>query len=87
MRRPRDAAEQAIQGELLERSRSEHRYSPTSDFLRSRLYESGEDAATGQRRGAADNFAGRQAVGAYLSHTRELIQPDANRGTAVDYFI
>ncbi|MAT65055.1 MAG: hypothetical protein CMN57_05385 [Gammaproteobacteria bacterium] len=87
VRRPRDAAEQVIQGELLERSRGERRYSPTSDFLRARQYEGGDDTDTGMRSGAGGGFAGRQAVGAYLAHTRELIQPDINRGTAVDYFI
>ena len=86
-RRPRDGTEQVIQGELLERSRGEQHYSSTSDYLRARLYEAGDAGAAGRRGGAADSFAGRQAVGAYLSHTRELIQPDANRGTAVDYFI
>lgn len=84
VRRPRDAAEQVIQGELLQRSRGERRYSPTDEFLRSRQFEAGADAGHG---GGAGSLAGRQAVGAYLSHTRELIQPDANRGTAVDYFI
>ena len=86
-RRPRDAAEQVIQGELLERSRGERRYSPTGEFLRARLFEAGHDGDTGRPSRDADSFAGRQAVGAYLSHTRELIQPEANRGTAVDYFI
>lgn len=84
-RRPGDAVEQVIQGELLQRGRGERHYSPTSDFLRSRLFEAGDDAGNGSS--AATNSAGRQAVGAYLAHTRDLIQPDANRGTAVDYFI
>lgn len=84
-RRPGEATEQVIQGELLQRGRGERHYSPTSDYLRSRLYEAGDDAGNGS--GAAANSAGRQAVGAYLAHTRDLIQPDANRGTAVDYFI
>lgn len=85
VRRPGEATEQVIQGELLQRGRGERHYSPTSDFLRSRLYEAGDAAGNGS--GAAASSADRQAVGAYLSYTRDLIQPDANRGTAVDYFI
>lgn len=87
-RRPRDPVEQVIQGEVLERSRGERRYSPTSDYLRSRLYE-GEYAAdeqSGSRKGTSA-YAGQHAVGAYMAHTRDLIQPDVNRGTSVDYFI
>ncbi|HSH29585.1 MAG TPA: hypothetical protein VK971_06725 [Thiohalobacter sp.] len=82
-RRPGAADERVIQGELLERSRGEHRYSPTGDYLRARLHEVGGAAGTG----AGGDVAARQAVGAYLAHTRELIQPDVNRGTAVDCFI
>lgn len=87
-RRPRDPVEQVIQGEVLERTRGNRRYSPTGDYLRSRLYDgdySAED--TSSFRQGASAYAGQQAVGAYMAHTRELIQPDINRGTSVDYFI
>lgn len=82
-RRPGDAAEQVIQGELLQRGRDDRRFNSTSDFLRSRLFEAEDGSASTGSAG----FTGRQAVGAYLAHTRDLIQPDTNRGTAVDYFI
>lgn len=83
----REPGERVVQGEVLQRQRTA--YGPTQDFLNNRLFDGAyaayEDAADSQSRAGAGQ-AGR-VVGAYLSHTRELIQPDVNRGKQVDYFI
>lgn len=79
----RAPVERVVQGEVLQRQRTA--YSATQDYLGSRLF----DGAYAETDTPADGRAGGydRAVGAYLSHTRELIQPDANRGKQVDYFI
>lgn len=82
----RDPVERVVQGEVLQRQRSV--YSSTQDYLGSRLfdgsYASDEDAAAETRANAGES---QRALGAYLSHTREFIQPDVNRGRQVDYFV
>lgn len=78
----REPAERVVQGEVLQRQRTA--YSSTRDYLGSRLFD-GTYVADGEAAGP-QRRAG-HAVGAYLSHTRELIQPDVNRGKQVDYFI
>ena len=84
---PRVPVERVVQGEVLERPRAA--YQPTHEYLNSRLFdgayvadEHATDTSGGTSAGRSDH-----AVGAYLSHTRELIQPDINRGKQVDYFI
>ena len=83
----RDTVERVVQGEVLQRQRTA--YSSTRDYLNNRVFEgayaSDAAAADAQSRSHADRSG--NAVGAYLSHTRELIQPDINRGKQVDYFI
>ena len=82
----REPAERVVQGEVLQRQRTA--YSSTQDYLSSRLFDGtyvADDAADPQRRAGAGRSG--HVVGAYLSHTRELIQPDVNRGKQVDYFI
>lgn len=83
----RDPAERIVQGEVLQRQRTV--YSSTQDYLDSRLFEgayaTGEDAGNAQAR--ANPGQSQRAVGAYLSHTQDFIQPDINRGRQVDYFI
>lgn len=84
----REPVERIVQGEVLQRQRTA--YSPTQDYLNSRLfdgaYASDEDAAAAQQARTSAGQAQRAAC-AYRSHTRELIQPDLNRGKQVDYFI
>ncbi|MBI5462313.1 MAG: hypothetical protein HY941_09030 [Gammaproteobacteria bacterium] len=87
VRPARDTVERVVYGEVLQRQRSA--YSSTRDYLDSRVfdaaYASDESATDAQSRSSAGQSD--YAVGAYLSHTRELIQPDVNRGKRVDYFI
>jgi hypothetical protein len=80
----REPAERVVQGELLQRQRAA--YSSTREFLDSRLYD-GTAAADADRRARANPGQSGRALGAYLSHTREFIQPDVNRGKQVDYFV
>ncbi len=82
-----ERGERVVQGEVLQRQRTA--YSSTQDYLSSRLLDGAyttEDGATDSQQRSASNQSG-QALGAYLSHTREFIQPDVNRGKQVDYFI
>ncbi len=84
----RESVEKVVQGEVLQRQRSSaYQYSSTRDYLGSRLFDgvTYEDVPNPGSR-ANPGTAGR-VVGAYLSNTRELIQPDVNRGKQVDYFI
>lgn len=85
--RVREPVERIVQGEVLQRQRTA--YSSTHDYLNSRLFDgayvSDEDAAAAEAR--SNPGQAQRAAGAYLSHTRELIQPDINRGRQVDYFI
>ncbi|MBI5041221.1 MAG: hypothetical protein HZB57_08495 [Gammaproteobacteria bacterium] len=79
--------ERVVQGEVLQRQRTA--YSSTQDYLNSRMLDGSytmEDSAADSRQRSASSQSG-QALGAYLSHTREFIQPDVNRGKQVDYFI
>lgn len=79
--------ERVVQGEVLQRQRSA--YSSTQDYLSSRLLDgavAGDDVSP-DRQGRAGAGRSGYAVGAYLSHTRELIQPEFNRGKQVDYFV
>jgi hypothetical protein len=90
----RETVERVVQGEVLLRERTV--YSSTWDYLGSRVFEGNynyrmddggmDDSATDARKQSSPNQSG-YAVGAYLSHTRELIQPDIGRGKQVDYFI
>ncbi|HWS02660.1 MAG TPA: hypothetical protein VN448_04610 [Gammaproteobacteria bacterium] len=93
----RETVERVVQGEVLQRERTV--YSSTWDYLGSRLFEGTygingggmddrglDDIATDTQKQSSPNQSG-YAVGAYLSHTRELIQPDIGRGKQVDYFI
>lgn len=82
--RARDSVEKVVQGEVLQRERATH-YSATHDYLHSRQFDGDYSRDSGQRR--ADVGLANRALGAYQSHTRELIQPNANRGRGVDYFI
>lgn len=83
----RAPVERVVQGEVLQRQRTA--YSPTQDYLGSRLFDGAYAETDTPADARADGRSGGhgRAVGAYLSHTRELIQPDANRGKQVDYFI
>lgn len=83
----RDPVEKVVQGEVLQRQRTAH-YSSTRDYLNSRMFDAAAYAedTTDSGSNAQARTTGR-AVGAYLSNTRELIQPDVNRGKQVDYFI
>lgn len=86
MRPVREPVEKVVQGEILQRQRATH-YSSTRDYLNSRLFDAAtldDMPDTGSRTNPA--AAGR-VVGAYLSNTPDLIQPDVNRGKQVDYFI
>lgn len=83
----RDSVERVVQGEVLQRQRTT--YSSTQDYLNSRLFDgtyAADDSAVDAQPRSNTGQSG-NAVGAYLSHTRELIQPDVNRGRQVDYFI
>lgn len=93
----RETAERVVQGEVLQRQRTA--YSSTWDYLGSRVFEGAygihggginsggaDDSATDTQKQSSSNRSG-YAVGAYLSHTREFIQPDIGRGKQVDYFI
>ena len=82
--RARDSVEKVVQGEVLQRERTH--YSATQDYLHSRLFD-GDYSRDGGAARHADIGQANRALGAYQSHTRELIQPNANRGRAVDYFI
>ncbi len=79
---PTEPGEQVIQGEVLERTRTQ--YSSTHDYLNGRVFDAdGNATPSGHARSSINNAA----MGAYLSHTREHILPNANRGRQVDYFI
>lgn len=82
----REPVERVVQGEVLQRQRTV--YSSTRDYLDSRLfdgsYATDEDSASEAR---ANPGQSQRALGAYLSHTQDFIQPDINRGRQVDYFI
>lgn len=80
----REPAEKVVQGELLQRRRTA--YSSTQEYLSSRQFD-GTAMAEADRRASANPGQSGRALGAYLSHTREFIQPDVNRGKQVDYFI
>lgn len=80
----REPVEKVVQGELLQRQRTA--YGPTQDYLNSRLFDGAAEPDT-ERRARATPGQSDRALGAYLSHTREFIQPDVNRGKQVDYFI
>jgi len=88
----RETVERVVQGEVLQRQRTA--YSSTWDYLGSRVFEGSygmdsggiDDSATDTQKQSSSNRSG-YAVGAYLSHTREFIQPDIGRGKQVDYFI
>lgn len=80
----RDPVERVVQGEVLQRQRAD--YSPTQDYLNSRLFD-GSHVADAEAQSRSNAGRSGNAVGAYLSHTRELIQPDSKRGKQVDYFI
>jgi len=88
----RETVERVVQGEVLQRQRTA--YSSTWDYLGSRVFEGSygidggglDDSATDTQKQSSANRSG-YAVGAYLSHTREFIQPDIGRGKQVDYFI
>ena len=82
-----DLVERVVQGEVLQRPRTI--YSSTQDYLDSRLFEGAygvDDGSADLRKHSAFSQSS-YAVGAYLSHTREFIQPDVSRGKQVDYFI
>lgn len=83
----REPVERVVQGEVLEHRRTP--YSSTQDYLNSRLfdgvYATDEEPADAQAR--SNPGLAQRAAGAYLSHTRDLIQPDVNRGRQVDYFV
>jgi hypothetical protein len=82
----RETVERVVQGEVLQRQRTA--YSSTWDYLGSRVFEGTyglDDSATDNHKQSSNQS--NQAVGAYLSHTREFIQPDIGRGKQVDYFI
>lgn len=86
IRPARESVEKVVQGEILQRQRNTQ-YSSTRDYLSSRLFDGvALDDMPGSGSRANPGSAGR-VVGAYLSHTHELIQPDVNRGKQVDYFI
>lgn len=79
--------EPVLQGEVLSREsvgrdrRSD--YSATRDYLNARLF----DARRVTPEAAARPGQANRALGAYLSHTREQIQPQTPPGRQVDYFI
>lgn len=87
IRRPvRESVEKVVQGEILQRQRSSQ-FSSTRDYLNSRLFDGAalDDLPDSDSR--ANPGAASRVLGAYLSNTHELIQPDVNRGKQVDYFI
>lgn len=82
----REPAERVVQGEVLQRQRTV--YSSTRDYLDSRLFDGSyatDEDSTAEAR--ANPGQSQRALGAYLSHTQDFIQPDVNRGKQVDYFI
>lgn len=83
----REPVERVVQGEVLQRQRTA--YSSTQDYLNSRLFDGayGTDEERTEAQARANPGQAQRAAGAYQSHTRELIQPDINRGRQVDYFI
>lgn len=83
----REPSERVVQGEVLQRQRTA--YSSTQDYLNSRLFDGAyvSDDEGAEARASANPGQAQRAAGAYLSHTREFIQPDVNRGKQVDYFI
>jgi hypothetical protein len=82
----REPVERVVQGEVLQRQRSV--YGSTKDFLDSRPFEGIHVTDRDMDRQARANPGQAQrALGAYLGHTREFIQPDLNRGKQVDYFV
>lgn len=82
----RESAEKVVQGEVLQRQRATQ-YSSTRDYLDSRLFDGAAFEDMPDSGSRANPGAAGRVVGAYLSNTRELIQPDVNRGKQVDYFI
>ena len=82
----REPVERVVQGEVLQRQRT--LYGSTQDYLDSREFDSSYVADPDLRGQAyATRNSSHSAVGAYLGHTRESIQPDLNRGRQVDYFV
>ncbi|MFN2309838.1 MAG: hypothetical protein ABR553_08925 [Gammaproteobacteria bacterium] len=79
----RGPVERVVQGELLQRRNAV--YGPTQAFLSNRVFDAAEVGA--EYRAHANPGHASRALGAYLGHTREFIQPDVNRGKQVDYFI
>lgn len=78
-----ETVERVVQGEVLQRQRTD--YSATQDYLKGRLFESAQGADSSAQYNASNRPS--SVVGAYLSHTRELIQPGIGRGRQVDYFV
>jgi hypothetical protein len=83
----REPIEKVVQGEVLQRQRSAHHYSSTRDYLGSRVFDASSFDAASDTGSRSNPGATGRVLGAYLSHTHELIQPDVNRGKQVDYFI
>ena len=83
----REPVEKVVQGEVLQRQRSAYKYSSTRDYLDSRLFDASSFDAASDTGSRSNPGATGRVVGAYLSHTHELIQPDVNRGKQVDYFV
>ena len=82
----REPIERVVQGEVLQRQRT--LYGSTQDYLNSRQFDSSYIADPNLRGQAyTSRNSSHSAVGAYLGHTRESIQPDLNRGRQVDYFV
>lgn len=82
----RESAEKVVQGEILQRQRTAQ-YSSTRDYLNSRLFDGATFDDMPDSNSRANSGAAGRVVGAYLSNTHDLIQPDVNRGQQVDYFI
>ncbi|MFA7387749.1 MAG: hypothetical protein WCZ87_08830 [Thiohalobacteraceae bacterium] len=82
----REPVERVVQGEVLQRQRT--LYGSTQDYLNSRQFDSNSvaDPNPGDR-AYTGRSSSHSAVGAYLGHTRESIQPGLNRGRQVDYFV
>ena len=82
----REPVERVVQGEILQRRRTH--YGSTQEFLGSRLFDAVQIADRDAHAPARANPGQtHRALGAYLGHTREFIQPDLNRGKQVDYFV
>jgi len=87
------AVERVLDGEVIDRARdSERRAATTRDYLQGNVYDAEQFLGSQQQRLMRDSSqqdAGltRLAMNAYQSHRMESINPDANRGGSVDYFI